>query len=384
MNKYGQTICLSMIVKNEAHVIRRCLDSVRDVIDYWVIVDTGSIDGTQDVIRAAMADKPGTLVERPWVDFAFNRNEALALARAHADYSLIIDADDALLVQDGFIMPKLTAAGYRFEIVDGLTRHWCPHLISNKEDWRYRGVLHEMLECPGRPHEPSLPLAIRRGADGARRSDKMTPQRDIAVLEDALAAEKDPSMVGRYMLHLANAYRESGEIRKAIDYYLKRADFRYLEEEIYISLLMAADLMEQLDEPEDMILALYDRMIPICPLRAEARHGASRYCRRKKNFLAGFRYAEAGLNLSLPREGVSLHPWVYTYGLREEFSINAYYSGRFRICLYACLDILSRSDVPHEVLSRTCALARQALVQMIDPAWGCQTAPYRSEFIPAW
>src|SRR4051794_3114791 len=70
MNAFGQTVCLSMIVKNEAHVIRRCLDSVRSLIDYWIIVDTGSTDGTQDVIRAAMADRPGRLVERPWVDFA--------------------------------------------------------------------------------------------------------------------------------------------------------------------------------------------------------------------------------------------------------------------------------------------------------------------------
>jgi len=42
------TICLTMIVKNEAQVIRRCIDSVRRFISYWVIVDTGSTDGTQE------------------------------------------------------------------------------------------------------------------------------------------------------------------------------------------------------------------------------------------------------------------------------------------------------------------------------------------------
>ncbi|MGW8788902.1 glycosyltransferase, partial [Heyndrickxia sporothermodurans] len=49
MSVARKTICLSMIVKNEASVIRRCLDSVRPLIDTWVIIDTGSTDGTQDI-----------------------------------------------------------------------------------------------------------------------------------------------------------------------------------------------------------------------------------------------------------------------------------------------------------------------------------------------
>jgi glycosyltransferase involved in cell wall biosynthesis len=55
------SLCLNMIVKNEAHVIRRCLDSVRRFISHWVIVDTGSSDGTQAVIRQHFADVPGVL-----------------------------------------------------------------------------------------------------------------------------------------------------------------------------------------------------------------------------------------------------------------------------------------------------------------------------------
>src|SRR5579862_8821121 len=111
-----QKICLSMIVKNEAAVILRCLDSVRPIIDYWVIVDTGSTDGTQDIIREYLKDLPGELYERPWQDFAHNRSEGLALARPHGDYSLIIDADDALEIPEGFQLEELTADSYVLDI----------------------------------------------------------------------------------------------------------------------------------------------------------------------------------------------------------------------------------------------------------------------------
>jgi glycosyltransferase involved in cell wall biosynthesis len=91
-----------MIVKNEAHVIRRCLDAVRPFIDNWIIVDTGSTDGTQAIIREHLEDIPGELFERPWQNFGHNRSEALALARAKADYIFVIDADNQLIVSPDF------------------------------------------------------------------------------------------------------------------------------------------------------------------------------------------------------------------------------------------------------------------------------------------
>ncbi|WP_313901760.1 glycosyltransferase [Methylobacterium sp. J-088] len=382
--KAGPTICLSMIVTDEAHVVRRCLDSVRPIIDHWIIVDTGSSDGTQDIIRTAMADIPGALVARPWVDFATNRNEALKLARRHADYVLIIDADDTLIIPDNFTMPKLSQPGYRFEIIDTQTRYWRNQLVSSRKDWRYRGVLHEFLSCPGVERMPILPLAMRRGDDGARHRDKTADARDIALLEGALAGETDSFMVARYTMYLGSTYDAAGEYRKAFDCFLKRADLGGWDEEIYFSLLMAAVNAERVGEPDDRVLQLYDRAILIRPARAEARHGASRLCRQKKRFADGYRYAEAGLALELPSEGISLNPWVYDYGLLDEFAVNAFHIGQYGACGYACLKILGRPDVPRDFFARACTMAREVTEKMVDPVWGLQPTPYRSAFEPEW
>ncbi|MFC6743233.1 glycosyltransferase [Methylobacterium tardum] len=384
MNAFGQTICLSMIVKNEAHVIRRCLDSVRPFIDYWIIVDTGSTDGTQDVIRAAVADCPGRLVERPWVDFAFNRTEALKLARPHADYTLIIDADDELIVPEGFVLPRLSEAGYMFAILDGATEYFRIQMINNGFDCHYRGVVHEFLQCSGNPGTPMLPVSMRRGDDGARHRDEMSEYRDLTTMEKALSVETDPFMISRYTFYLARSYRDVGDLAKSLQFYLKRADLGYWEEEVYLSLLNAALIMETLGRPEEEISTVYDRAIFVCPARAEARHAASRYCRITGNFAAGYRYAEAGVLLPMPREGLSLNPWVYAYGLRDELAFHAYHTGQFRVCLSVCLSILEQSEVPEEVCSRVCTLARQSLATMIDPVWGLQHSAYRSEFTPVW
>ena len=55
------TICLVMIVRNEAAIIRRCLESVRPHIDRWVICDTGSTDNTPDIVQEILSGIPGTL-----------------------------------------------------------------------------------------------------------------------------------------------------------------------------------------------------------------------------------------------------------------------------------------------------------------------------------
>src|SRR6266850_5078965 len=106
------TVCLTMIVKDEAHVIERCIESVLPFIDCWAVVDTGSTDGTQEKIRSLLADLPGELIESPWKGFAESRNESLRLAEGQADYMLVMDADHVFKSSRPL---KLTADAYYVE-----------------------------------------------------------------------------------------------------------------------------------------------------------------------------------------------------------------------------------------------------------------------------
>ena len=55
---YDKSICLNMIVKNESHIIRETFENLLNSIkfNYWVISDTGSTDGTQDIIKNFIED----------------------------------------------------------------------------------------------------------------------------------------------------------------------------------------------------------------------------------------------------------------------------------------------------------------------------------------
>lgn len=83
-------ISLVMIVKNEAEVLRRNLPLLKDAVDEWVIVDTGSTDETRDVI----SEYCGVVRELPWEDFVTTKNKALGMATG--DWILFCDADEVL------------------------------------------------------------------------------------------------------------------------------------------------------------------------------------------------------------------------------------------------------------------------------------------------
>lgn len=356
------TISLSMIVKNEASVIARCLASVRPLVDHWTIVDTGSTDGTQDLIRSLLDGLPGILHERPWREFAANRNEALELARPHGEYVLTIDADDTLEYERGFRMPALTHDSYELRILDSSIVYARTQLVRSALPWRWRGVLHEFIACDA-PQQGGgvLPgVLMRRNHDGARRRSARTYQRDAEVLEAALETEADSFMRARYTFYLAQSYRDGGRTAKSVETYLARAKLGFWNEEVFVSLLSAGRLMQTLGCPFETVLAVLDRASAVCPWRAEALHEAARLCFHNGRNADGCEIAKRGLGLELPADGLFIEPWIYEYGLLDEFAVNAYWAGRYMESMDASLRLLSDGKLPESERGRVLANLRFA------------------------
>jgi glycosyltransferase involved in cell wall biosynthesis len=366
----AKTIGLCMIVKNETKVIRQCLESTLPLIDYILVVDTGSTDGTQEVIRDFLAHHniKGTVIDEPWHDFAYNRSFALARLRevAEIDYALVIDADDTLELDAGFepvnFKTLMLHDLYDVQIRHGNITHYRAQLFSTRLPFSFKGVLHEYLQAPegNISRATAEGFAIRASSGGGFRSTNPRKyQDDAAVLERALATETDPFLISRYTFYLAQSYKDCGEKEKAATNYLKRADLGFWNEEIYVSLLEAGNLMAALERPFEEVIAAWERATQAVPTRAEALHAASRYCRDKGKNAAGLEFARRGIDLVQP-SGLFVQPWVYEYGILDEFAVNAYWAGAYRESLDASLKLLASDKLPPPMVKRIVANARFA------------------------
>jgi glycosyltransferase involved in cell wall biosynthesis len=380
-----KTIGLCMIVKNEAHVILRCLASVKPLVDYALIEDTGSTDGTQEIIRSYLRNNgiAGIVIEEPWRDFAYNRSLALKALRAKADidYALIIDADDVVVYEPGFdavaFKAALTADLYnvQFRLRDVIYER--PQICSNRIEFLYRGVLHEFIDTEdGATSWGTGRIAVAAahgfhmaaGLDGGRSADPQKYRRDADILRRALKSEGNQFLRARYTFYLACSLRDAGDMRRALKAFEERAQMGLWHEEAFVSLYNAADLKANLSYPPTEVVGTYLQAFEACPTRIESLHGAVRFCNSKRLHHQGLVLAKGaiGLRLACPPQGLFLQRWIYDYGLLDEFAVAAYWAGYYRDCLDACEALLAAGKIPSDQSGRIEANARAARQQLSD------------------
>ena len=318
------SICLNMIVKDEAHVIRRCLDSVRPFIARWVIVDTGSTDGTQALIREHYRHVPGTLHERPWQDFGTNRSEAITLARGKADYILVMDADQVLGTPSGHRFTGLDADGYYIAIRYAGIEYGSAVLLANRIAWRYEGVLHEYVTADV-PHR-FVPLAgpwIDAYHEGARSRDPQTYLKDAALLEAALGREPGNT---RYAFYLAQTLRDAGLPERALEAYRHRATMGGWDEEAWQARYQAAQLVERLGHSPADIQRAYLEAFNARPSRAEPLVQLARWHRLRAEWPLALLFARAAAAIPRPADLLFVEDAVYAWKAEDELSVSAWHA----------------------------------------------------------
>ena len=373
------TVCLNMIVKNEARVIERCLVSLRPAIDTWVIVDTGSTDGTPELIRRCLDGIPGELHERPWVNFGHNRTEAIRLAEGKADYLLLCDADMTLQVLDPGWKRSLVADSYLVRQEAGALSYFNVRLVNARltgdRRWRYWGSTHEylgaVLPSATVTHATTHGIAFDDLADGGSRLDKF--ERDARLLQGdldaidqlerrAAAAPSDAAVASeladhrllqrRSVFYLAQTWRDMGALEKSLESYQRRAGMGGWAEEAWYSLYEAARLSERLQLPAETITHRYLAAYEYRPQRAEPLVQLARFHRERNQFALAHLFALRAINVCRPDDTLFLDTATYEWRAMDEFAVASYWMGQYRESARACEWLLDKGALPFDQLAR--------------------------------
>ena len=338
-------VCLNMIIKDESKVIQRSLASVKPVIDYWVIVDTGSTDRTQEIVKEFMKDIPGELHERPWVNFEHNRNEALKLANGKGDYLLFIDADEEFLYSKDFKKSDFNLDSYLVTISLGENRYYRKQIVNNHLNWKWVGVLHEYLTCPQAKSEGIWEGVVNycRPAQGCRSRDNAKYEKDALVLEKAL--EKEPYN-SRYVFYLAQSYRDAEKPELAIKNYLRRISMGGWDQEVFWSKYQIALLQEGLGKDAETVINAYMDAYNYRPTRVEPLCRLATYFRTKENYLLGYLVASQALSLPKTEDILMVETWAYDYWLQIEKLMCAQKIGKYEEVYHLAVQLLSSPNCP--------------------------------------
>lgn len=339
------TVGLNMIVKNEAHVIRRCLDSVWHLLDYYVIVDTGSTDGTQQIIRDYFAEKniQGEVIDYPFTDFADCRNVALRAIDGKTNFMVWIDADEILETGYGHNDKRFKdeLADFDFCYIDCIKDGFKSrniHFINLKNKWRWHGYVHEYLHVPfcdmGKLKATTMEgCTTVYGNDGASwKGDKWEKiEKYISLLERQ--HEKEPRE-GRWLYYIGNTYRalesESG-IRSAIECFEKRVALYKggNDSEAYASKLLALCLQQQIGYV--ITAEQFDncRIFDSGNNRAEHIMYANDLYGKAKEYSKAYQLTlQAVKKFMRVPEGSNVNPSVYTFSVAHIHAINCFYTNR--------------------------------------------------------
>ena len=303
--------CVMMVV-NEADRILVSLDSTKDWVDSYIFYDTGSSDGTQNIIRKWCEDNKREfhMLEGTFVDYSTSRNVLLDYSdEFNNDYNLLMESGDELKNGDelrrfcdnytgestGFFVRQLWGGENGVEIMYHNVR-----LIKTKRDWRYKGYVFEHIITPHLEH-----VLQSQVLDVTLYQDRRTVSRIHNYIQnkkfcDMLLDEYEHNPHDeRNIFYLAQTFASLGNSQFAYKFYEMRSKMTGYKEEIFHSLMRCGDLREDSDGKIDF----YKKALAVLHLkRVEPLLCLVEIYKQRNMWHEAFEHAQEALSLNFPIE----------------------------------------------------------------------------------
>ena len=290
MNK----LALNFICKNESHIINKMLNSSKSIIDLIVVNDTGSTDGTQDIIKkfGEVNNIPTYVFERPFDNFDKSRNFAMDKLRevikelewdSDKVWGMWYDCDETLVINDNFNKEQFVNDLYMINTYIGQMKYTRNTFFRISKPFKWYGVVHEFIICDERNITSGLAENIHVNVEmtGASwQGDIPTKYKNHAFeLEKYIDQDrKDP----RWIFYTAQSYHDAANIpnnkeesderlRRSLKYYKERVSRTDgYPEEIYYSQFRVGTIMRALEEPWSLTVQELLKAYSMDPIRGES------------------------------------------------------------------------------------------------------------------
>jgi glycosyltransferase involved in cell wall biosynthesis len=289
MNK----LALNFICKNEAHIVERMLNSAKSITDLIVVTDTGSTDGTQDLIRKFGENNniPTFVFDRPFDTFENSRNHAMDMLREKVKdlnwdpekvHGYWFDCDETIILSDKFDKKQFTKDLYMIDTFIGNMKYTRNTFFKVSKPFKWYGPVHEFIVCDDRSITSGLATGISVDVkmEGASWKGNIPAKykEHAFVLERYIDNNRqDP----RWIFYTAQSWHDSASIpndkeeneerlRRAIKYYkerVNRTDGYY--EEIFYSQYRIGTIMINLEDSWNLTHQELLKAYSIDPLRGE-------------------------------------------------------------------------------------------------------------------
>jgi glycosyltransferase involved in cell wall biosynthesis len=283
-------LVLTQIVKNEAHVITRMLNSIKPIVDIICLVDTGSTDNTIEVVKnwGTQNNIETHVFERAFDNFENSRNYSIQMARevtkdrGNDFWGFWLDADETIEVLPSFNKNKIDKDLYMFNTYINVMKYTRNECFKLDKPFRFYGPVHEYIVCDDKNITSGLMegINVRVQMDGGSWKGNIPDKykSHAFVLEKYIDQNRqDP----RWIFYTAQSYHDSAcvpdnreeneeRLRRSLKYYKERISRPDgYPEEVFYSQFRVGTIMRALEEPWNLTMNEFLKAYSFDPLRAE-------------------------------------------------------------------------------------------------------------------